>query len=133
MCGIAGSINQPLNVERLTQDLWHRGPDEQANFSENGLIFHHHRLAILDIACGKQPMFYNDLTLMFNGEIYNHRELREKYGLECKTNSDTETILHLYSKLGPAFLSDLDGMFAMAIFDRGRQALFLARDRAGKK
>ena len=133
MCGIAGSINQPLNVELLTRDLWHRGPDEQASFSENGLFFHHHRLAILDIACGKQPMSYNDLILMFNGEIYNHQELRKKYDLNCKTNSDTETILHLYSKLGSRFLSDLDGMFAMAIFDRSRQELFLARDRAGKK
>lgn len=133
MCGIAGSINQPLNIQQLTKDLWHRGPDEQSTFSDKGLVLHHHRLAILDIACGKQPMHYNDLTIIFNGEIYNHRELRKKYALDCRTNSDTETLLHLYAKLGAGFLNDLDGMFAMVIYDKKMQRLFLARDRAGKK
>lgn len=133
MCGIAGSINFPLNIPRLTTDLWHRGPDEQSNFQANGLMFHHHRLAILDIACGKQPMSFQHLTIIFNGEIYNHQELRSKYRLQCTTNSDTETLLHLYAKLGPAFLEDLDGMFAIAIYDKNEHQLFIARDRAGKK
>ncbi len=133
MCGIAGSINHRLDIPMLTRDMWHRGPDEQATFAENGLQLHHHRLAIVDIACGKQPMNYQHLTLIFNGEIYNHMELRRKNDLHCTTNSDTETLLHLYAKLGAECLKQLDGMFALVIFDRQRDELFIARDRAGKK
>ena len=77
MCGIAGSINYPLDIPLLTKDLFHRGPDEQTTFSENGLILHHHRLAILDIAGGKQPMHLGHLTIIFNGEIYNHLDVRD--------------------------------------------------------
>lgn len=133
MCGIAGSIKHPLNIAQLTKDLWHRGPDEQSTCEINGLQLHHHRLAILDIAGGKQPMEYGPYTIIFNGEIYNHREVRKKHGLQCKTNSDTETILHAYAKLGPQCLHDFDGMFALVIYDKDKQQLFLARDRAGKK
>jgi asparagine synthase (glutamine-hydrolysing) len=133
MCGIAGSVNKTLNIEQLTRDLFHRGPDEQTTFREDRLTLHHHRLAILDIAGGHQPMHYHDLVIIFNGEIYNHQSLRKKYGLVCQTNSDTETLLHLYEKLGPAFLDDLDGMFAIVIYDRKNQQLFITRDRAGKK
>ncbi|HLG40996.1 MAG TPA: hypothetical protein VI461_15050, partial [Chitinophagaceae bacterium] len=117
MCGIAGSINYSLNIPLLTKDLWHRGPDEQTTFSENGLILHHHRLAILDIAGGKQPMQFEHLTIIFNGEIYNHLDIRAKHHFECKTNSDTETILHAYAKLGEKCLEDFDGMFALVIYD----------------
>ncbi|HEX2627487.1 MAG TPA: asparagine synthase (glutamine-hydrolyzing) [Chitinophagaceae bacterium] len=133
MCGIAGSVHFSLDIPRLTRDLYHRGPDEQTTFSEDAVILHHHRLAILDIAGGKQPMTYKHLTIIFNGEIYNHQDLRKKYSLQCSTNSDTETLLHLYDKLGPAFLNDMDGMFALAIYDRDQKKLFIARDRAGKK
>lgn len=133
MCGIAGAINFPLDIPRLTCDLLHRGPDEQTTFEENNLQLHHHRLAILDIAGGRQPMNFEHLTIIFNGEIYNHLEVREKHGLKCHTHSDTETILHAYLKLGPGCLNDFDGMFALAIYDRKKQELFLARDRAGKK
>lgn len=133
MCGIAGSINFRLDIPRLTKDLWHRGPDAQATFEEGNLVLHHHRLAILDIAAGIQPMYYEDLVLIFNGEIYNHQDVRKKHRLTCKTNSDTETILHAYKKLGPACLSDFDGMFTIALYDKTKQELFLARDRAGKK
>ncbi len=133
MCGIAGSINIALDIPRLTRDLWHRGPDEQATEREANLILHHHRLAILDIAGGKQPMHLGPLSIIFNGEIYNHLDVRAKHGLLCSTNSDTETILHAYRKLGADCLADFDGMFALAIYDRDRQELFLARDRAGKK
>ena len=134
MCGIAGSVNQLLNIPQLTKDLWHRGPDEQSTYTNDQLQFHHHRLSILDIAGGKQPMQYQHLTLIFNGEIYNHLELRQKHSLtSCKTHSDTETILHLYAKLGEAFLNGMDGMFALAIYDTEKKELFLARDRAGKK
>jgi len=133
MCGIAGSINYRLDIPRLTKDLWHRGPDEQDTFIKDTLQLHHHRLAILDIASGKQPMHYNDLTIIFNGEIYNHQEVRKKHNLDCKTNSDTETILHAYAKLGPDCLHDFDGMFTIAIYNHTSQQLFLARDKGGKK
>jgi asparagine synthase (glutamine-hydrolysing) len=133
MCGIAGSINHPLNITVLTQALFHRGPDEQTTFSENNLQLHHHRLAILDIEGGKQPMHYRHLTIIFNGEIYNHLDVRKKYRLNCETNSDTETILHAYAKTGAKCLQEFDGMFALVIYDREKQELFIARDRAGKK
>ena len=134
MCGIAGSLNHSLDIPRLTRDLWHRGPDEQSTYNEGSCQLHHHRLSILDIAGGKQPMFFNDLVIIFNGEIYNHRELRQLHKLtSCTTNSDTETILHLYAKLGVDCLKDMDGMFALAIYDQKKKELFVARDRAGKK
>ncbi|HPN59194.1 MAG TPA: asparagine synthetase B, partial [Chitinophagaceae bacterium] len=89
MCGIAGSVNFNLDIPRLTKDLWHRGPDEQASWAENNVQLHHHRLAILDIASGKQPMQYREFTIIFNGEIYNHLDVRKKMGLQCVTHSDT--------------------------------------------
>lgn len=133
MCGIAGSINHSLDLPLLTKCLYHRGPDEQTTFEESSVQLHHHRLAILDIAGGRQPMHLDGLTIIFNGEIYNHTDVRKKYNLVCGTNSDTETILHAYRKLGAKCLDEFDGMFALAIYDRGRNELFLARDRAGKK
>lgn len=133
MCGIAGSINFRLDFPRLTNDLYHRGPDEQTTFEEGLLQLHHHRLAILDIAEGHQPMHYDGLTIIFNGEIYNHITVRKKLSLQCKTNSDTETILHAYRKSGPSCLNEFDGMFAIVIYDRNKNELFIARDRAGKK
>ncbi|TXJ25857.1 MAG: asparagine synthase (glutamine-hydrolyzing) [Chitinophagaceae bacterium] len=133
MCGIAGSINHLLNIPLLTECLYHRGPDEQTTFEQENLQLHHHRLAILDIAGGKQPMQYGHLTIIFNGEIYNHQEVRKKHQLDCRTNSDTETILHAYTKLGTACFTDFDGMFAIAIYDAQKNELLLVRDRAGKK
>ena len=133
MCGIAGSINHSLDISGLNKDLWHRGPDEQATFRESNIILHHHRLSIVDIAAGKQPMHYEHLTIIFNGEIYNHLDVRKKLNLQCYTSSDTETILRAYSALGKDCLNEFDGMFAFAIYDRKKNNLFLARDRAGKK
>lgn len=133
MCGIAGSINYPLNIPALTKDLFHRGPDEQTTYQDSNLLFHHHRLAILDIGGGRQPMDYRHFTIIFNGEIYNHQQVRKKHRLNCETNSDTETILHAYEKLGPGCLQDFDGMFALVIYDKQKQEIFIARDRAGKK
>lgn len=135
MCGIAGSINYQLDIPRLVKDLYHRGPDEQATYTDpdKQVILHHHRLAILDIKGGRQPMHFEHLTIIFNGEIYNHLEVRKKYGFQCITNSDTETILHAYSLLGAKCLEDFAGMFAIVIYDRKRNELFMARDRAGKK
>lgn len=133
MCGIAGSINYSIDIPRLTSCMFHRGPDEQTTFNEGNLTLHHHRLAILDISGGRQPMYYQHLVIIFNGEIYNHLDVRKKYNLDCHTNSDTETILQAYAKLGPTCLNDFDGMFALAIYDKNSKELFLARDRAGKK
>ncbi|HEX7845510.1 MAG TPA: asparagine synthase (glutamine-hydrolyzing) [Chitinophagaceae bacterium] len=133
MCGIAASIHHPLNIPQLNKDLFHRGPDEQANWTEDGLQLFSFRLAILDIAGGKQPMHYEHLSIVFNGQIYNHQEVRRKHGLHGQTNSDTETILMAYAKLGPKCLEDFDGMFVFALYDRNKNELFVARDRAGKK
>lgn len=133
MCGIAGSINYTLDIPLLTKDLFHRGPDEQTTFQDGNLILHHHRLAILDIAGGRQPMHFEHLTIIFNGEIYNHLDVRSKHGLQCHSNSDTETILRAYDKLGAKCLNDFDGMFAFIIYDRKNKEIFIARDRAGKK
>lgn len=133
MCGIAGSINITLRTVQMTADLYHRGPDQQTMFAENNVQFHHYRLSILDAVGGRQPMHHEHLTIIFNGEIYNHLDVRAKHGLQCKTHSDTETILYAYDKLGAECLNDFDGMFAFAIYDRKKNSVFLARDRAGKK
>lgn len=133
MCGIAGSIHYDLDIPKLTRELFHRGPDDQTTCTTGVLQLHHHRLSILDIEGGKQPMQHGHLTIIFNGEIYNHRDVRKKYNFECRTNSDTETILLAFDRLGPACLDEFDGMFALAIHDAEKNELFIARDRAGKK
>src|SRR5258706_13636352 len=118
MCGIAGSVNYRLDIPVLTRDLYHRGPDEQTTFEEGAVQLHHHRLAILDIAGGRQPMHHEHLTIIFNGEMYNHNEVRKKLNLAGQTNSDTETILLAYDKIGADCLQEFDGMFAFVIYDR---------------
>ncbi len=134
MCGIFGTINNhPVDTEQLKKAMYHRGPDAQNGYSYEQVFFFHFRLSIVDIEGGIQPMHYKKWTIIWNGEIYNHRALREKYALNCKTNSDTETILQLYELMGSAMLKEMDGMFAMAILDKESGEIFLARDRAGKK
>ena len=134
MCGIAGSINYKLPYEVINQNMLHRGPNEQNGIIQNNVDLYHLRLSILDIDGGKQPMEVdNRYTIIFNGEIYNHNELRKQFGLICKTSSDTETLLHLYQKLGTELLQYLEGMFVFAILDSTDKTLFIARDRAGKK
>ena len=133
MCGIAGSIHFKLDIPCMTRDLFHRGPDEQTTYARGPVQLHHHRLAIVDISGGHQPMHLGNLTIIFNGEIYNHLEVRAQLGLSCQTHSDTETILHAYAKMGAECLRYFDGMFAFAIHDCDKNELFLARDRAGKK
>ena len=134
MCGIAGAINYRLAYEVVNKNMLHRGPDEQNGVIEHNVDLYHLRLSILDIAGGKQPMTLdNKYTIIFNGEIYNHNELRDQFGLLCTTSSDTETILKLYQKLGTSFLDHLEGMFVFAIYNNADKTLFIARDRAGKK
>jgi asparagine synthase (glutamine-hydrolysing) len=118
--------------------LSHRGPDGDGFFDDAHASLGHRRLAIIDVAGGRQPMSNEDGTcwITFNGEIYNHRELRpllEAKGHQFRTSSDTETILHAYEEFGPACLDRLEGMFGFAIYDARRRELFAARDRLGKK
>lgn len=134
MCGIAGAVNFKLNHQAIDATMLHRGPDEQHGYSVDNVDLYHLRLSILDIGGGKQPMHLDErYTIIFNGEIYNHQEIRDQLGIAGKTSSDTETLLLLYRAYGMDFLSYLDGMFAFAIYDRLQKMLFLARDRAGKK
>lgn len=133
MCGIAGTINICININIIGDSLFHRGPDDQNTYNYKNINLIHTRLSIQDISHGSQPLEIDNCVIVFNGEIYNHVELRKKYVLNCKTNSDTETLLLLYIKYGKSILDELDGMFAFAIFDKKNKKLILARDRAGKK
>ncbi len=134
MCGIAGSVNFKLNYSAINKAMLHRGPDEQAGYAVDNIDLYHLRLSILDISGGKQPMHLDDrYTIIFNGEIYNHDEVRKQFNLTGTTTSDTETLLLLYRKMGAAMLEHLDGMFVFALYDKAEKELFIARDRAGKK
>lgn len=134
MCGLAGAINNNISEESINRVLRHRGPDQQAGYTFNNVSLFHLRLAILDISGGKQPMHLDDkYTIIFNGEIYNHQEIRQQFNITGNTTSDTETLLLLYERFGTEFLHLLDGMFAFVILDKVKNKLFIARDRAGKK
>lgn len=145
MCGIAGILTadagRPVSgqiLRRMTAALAHRGPDGDGFHVEPGLGLGHRRLAIIDLAGGRQPIFNEDgsVAIVFNGEIYNHEALRRELqalGHVFRTRSDTEAIVHAWESWGTACLDRLKGMFAFALWDRTRQLLFLARDRLGKK
>lgn len=139
MCGIAGSLNLPkIPLEQVYSLMRHRGPDAKGVLEEKTsggvLQLFHARLSIQDLSAdSNQPMDLGHLSIVFNGEIYNHLQLRNKLPYSFKTHSDTETLLALYLHYGVEFLDKLDGMFAFVIFDRKQQRLFLARDRMGKK
>jgi len=134
MCGIIGSVNSILDENICKQSLVHRGPDEQNSIVLDNVFFYHLRLTILDAEGGKQPMSLDKrYYITFNGEIYNHLDVRKKLGLNCKTRSDTETILHAFRLKGIECLHYFDGMFAFAIYDNVEKQLTIARDRAGKK
>jgi asparagine synthase (glutamine-hydrolysing) len=143
MCGIAGFIGKAESpvLREMIDALAHRGPDGEGIWidEENNVLLGHRRLSIIDLAAGSQPMTTSDdqLVVTFNGEIYNHAELRailEKRGHRFKTDhSDTEVLLYGYREWGPAFLEKLNGMWAFALYDTARNEIFLARDRFGKK
>ena len=135
MCGIAGAINYyKYDLENTKKSLFHRGPDKQEIFTRDNIALVHTRLSIQDISSGHQPFHFNGYSIIFNGEIYNHLELREKLTeFKFKTTSDTETLLYLYIKYKEKSLRMLDGMFAFAIVDFNKNSMFIARDRAGKK
>ena len=135
MCGIAGVIQQPASqtVETMLKTILHRGPDGHGVIDVSNGTLGHVRLAILDVEGGHQPMSYQDTSIVFNGEIYNYRELQQKYlpDQPLKTHSDTEVLIHLYRQLGPEFVRLLDGMFAFVIHHKGE--FLMARDPLGIK
>ncbi|MEO6290866.1 MAG: asparagine synthase (glutamine-hydrolyzing) [Ginsengibacter sp.] len=134
MCGIAGTVNFEFTYDDVINTMGHRGPDEHNGYINCNVNLFHLRLSIIDIAGGKQPMSLGDkYVIVFNGEIYNHTEIRKHFNLSGKTSSDTETLLLLYEKFGTDFLQYLDGMFVFVIYDKIKNELFIARDRAGKK
>ena len=136
MCGIAGYINFEKNLDQtLQRSLYHRGPDKQTSFKFNNVNLVHTRLSIQDIKNGNQPFILQNYVIVFNGEIYNHIELRKTFLKDSVfiSQSDTETLLHLYAKYNTAMFDMLDGMFAFAILDKKKNKLIFARDRARKK
>jgi asparagine synthase (glutamine-hydrolysing) len=145
MCGIAGILSkseQPVfkrELEAMAREIAHRGPDGQGIWQDRRVGLAHRRLAIIDLSTeANQPMLSaeGDLALVFNGEIYNFRELREQLeakGFTFRTRSDTEVILAAWRAWGTDAIARLDGMFAIALWDQTNQQLLLARDRTGKK
>ncbi len=143
MCGIAGYFNlkhppqEDLScLEGMIWSLRHRGPDGFGFFQDRRTGLAHARLSIIDLEGGWQPITNEDKTLwiIFNGEIFNYPELRQQLisrGHRFSTQSDTEVIIHLYEELGEHCLQELNGQFALAIYDQQQQTLFLARDRMG--
>jgi asparagine synthase (glutamine-hydrolysing) len=128
----------PETMTLMCKSMWHRGPDDEGIFVEGAVALGMRRLSIIDLSLGHQPIFNEDdrLLIVFNGEIYNYRELRvhlEKRGHVFTTESDTETILHAYEEWGSECPLRLNGMFAFAVFDRDSRLLFLARDQVGIK
>ncbi|MGH9752305.1 MAG: asparagine synthase (glutamine-hydrolyzing) [Blastocatellia bacterium] len=146
MCGIVGMSSPELMENAAARDLTarmlgvieHRGPDDEGHYIGQGIAMGMRRLSIIDLATGRQPISNEDgsVWIVFNGEIYNHHELRELLlarGHKLRTRSDTETIVHLYEDEGERCVDRLRGMFAFAIWDSQERRLFLARDRVGKK
>src|SRR5262245_33903615 len=143
MCGIAGWLgNLPEgenHASRMVRALRHRGPNAQGIRSWSWATLVHTRLSIIDLSpAGAQPMANEDGTIwtVFNGEIYNHKDLRRKLELRghaFRGHSDTEVLPHLYEEMGPEFVGKLRGMFALAIYDTRSRTLILARDRFGIK
>jgi asparagine synthase (glutamine-hydrolysing) len=145
MCGIVGIFDtrgarpiDPALLKRMNETQHHRGPDEGDIYTEPGVGFGHRRLSVIDIASGQQPMFNaaGDVGVVFNGEIYNFPELTEELeqlGYVFRTKSDTETIVHAWEAWGEDCVHKLRGMFALCIWDRNKQTMFMARDRLGVK
>ncbi len=145
MCGFAGIFHlstpkpvDPARVERMCDAIAHRGPDGFGVWTAPGVGLGHRRLSIIDLAGSPQPMASSDgrAMLLFNGEIYNYRELREELkqtGAQFHTDGDSEVILAAWQRWGPDCVTRLHGMFTFAIYDLGQRTLFLARDRLGVK
>ncbi|MBQ1515927.1 MAG: asparagine synthetase B, partial [Lachnospiraceae bacterium] len=142
MCGIAGIVTKEEHkretAERMSERIAHRGPDGAGMYVDEDIALAHRRLSIIDLEGGAQPMYNEDgsLVVVFNGEIYNYRVLREELlaaGHVFGTNSDTEVLLHGFEEWGDELPTKLRGMFAFAIWDIAKKELFLARDHFGIK
>lgn len=146
MCGIVGYLNldgEKLDgskkiISQMCQSIFHRGPDEDGMIVIDSAALGMTRLSIIDLTTGQQPIANGDESawIVFNGEIYNYKELQEllrKKGRTLRTSSDTEVIVQLYDEFGVDCLQYLEGMFAFAIWDRDKRRLFIARDRMGEK
>lgn len=142
MCGIAGVLGRADEgtLDDMLSCIIHRGPDEDGRFvdDQQPLMMGMRRLSIIDIDEGTQPIYNEDDTVavVFNGEIYNYLELRERLeraGHTFSTNSDTEVLVHGWEEYGERLPEHLNGMFAFSLWDATEEALFLARDRVGIK
>ncbi len=145
MCGIAGVVSATREsnitealVRHMCDQIRHRGPDDEGVYVADGAGLGMRRLSIIDLSTGHQPIFNEDRSawIVFNGEIYNFLELRpdlERRGHRFTTKTDTECILHLYEDMGTDCVTRLRGMFGIAIYDKTKRKLMLARDRFGKK
>ncbi len=144
MCGICGAIDpaggpvEADGVRAMLDALTHRGPDSWGLIEAPGLTAGIRRLRVIDLVTGDQPIRNEDglVEVVFNGEIYNHRALREELsakGHQFKTRSDTEVLVHLWEERGPEMVHALDGMFAFCLVDRARRETFIARDALGIK
>src|SRR5215475_9654850 len=145
MCGIAGIMDlrgrriiDPRQVERMTDLLVHRGPDGDGQYASPGIALGHRRLAIVDVAGGRQPMFNEtgSVAVVYNGEIYNFADLVQELsarGHRFQTRCDTEVIAHAWEEWGEACVEHFRGMFAFALWDGDKESLFIARDRIGEK
>ena len=127
MCGIAGAVNFKLAYRQIDQNMFHRGPDEQAGFISDNVDLYHLRLSILDISGGKQPMHLDDrYTIIFNGEIYNYLEVKKELtdkGISFRTQSDTEVIIQSYKMWGTNCVQKFVGMWAFALWDEESRKL----------
>lgn len=143
MCGIAGLFDphsppDDAELTRMDDCLEHRGPDDEGIYIDGPAGLAHRRLSIIDLDTGHQPIFNEDesVAVIFNGEIYNYRDLRNSLssaGHTFTTETDTEVLVHLYEEHGPSFVERLQGMFAFALWDADREQLLLARDPMGIK
>ncbi len=143
MCGIAGYVlrrgqSELATVRAMCDQIRHRGPDDEGFYVDGSCALGMRRLSIIDLATGHQPISNEDgsVWVVFNGEIYNYQKLRKRLleaGHHFVTNSDTETLVHLYEEEGADGIPQLEGMFACAIWDKNRRSLLLFRDRFGKK
>lgn len=139
MCGVLFSNRNSIkesNFKKALETLQHRGPDAQSYKSFGASWFGHTRLSVQDLdPRSNQPFTSSDgrFVMVYNGEIYNFKELIKKYGLSTHTTSDTEMVIELYAKIGPRMLQDFIGMFAIIIYDTTSRDLFIARDRLGVK
>ena len=140
MCGIAGifqkNLNNSFNLSKILDKINHRGPDSRGTWNDDMLYLGSVRLKVVDLdENSNQPLISRDkkYVIAFNGEVYNYLILKKKYNIKTKTNSDTEIIIELFSKIGPKVFSLLDGMFAISIYDIKNRKLYLARDNFGIK